>query len=34
MCAYGYWTSVCDRYWNTEETELVCQQMGFPSGGE
>lgn len=34
FCAYGYWTVACDNYWDKDETNAVCKQLGFPTDGE
>lgn len=34
FCAYGYWAVACDNYWDKDETNAVCKQLGFPTDGE
>ena len=34
FCAYGYWALACDNYWDEDETDAVCKQLGFPTDGE
>ena len=33
FCAYGYWVVACDTFWNIDETNVVCKQLGFPIDG-
>ena len=33
FCSYGYWAAVCDYYWDKDETNAVCKQLGFPTDG-
>ena len=34
FCSYGYWAVACDYYWDTNETDAVCKQLGLPTDGE
>lgn len=34
FCSYGYWAVACDNFWNADETNAVCKQLGFPTDGE
>lgn len=33
LCSYGYWAVACDNYWDKDETNAVCKQLGFPTDG-
>ena len=28
------WRSVCDDFWNDEDAQVACRQLGLPSDGE
>ena len=30
VCLNGGWGTVCDSYWRTEHSQVVCRQLGFP----
>jgi len=33
ICVEGFWGSVCDNGWGTEETFVVCKQLGMKTSG-
>ena len=34
ICAYGYWATACENNWDTVETDIVCNQLSFPTEGK
>ena len=33
VCFDGVWGTVCSRGWSTEDTNVVCRQLGFSGSG-
>ena len=33
VCNQGVWQTVCDHFFDVLEANVVCQELGFPSGG-
>lgn len=34
LCLSGTWGTVCDDIWNSQNAEVVCNQLGFNFSGE
>ena len=33
VCVDGFWSSVCDQSWSTNDATVACKQLGFSSIG-
>ena len=34
VCVSGYWSSICDTFWDSINADVVCRQAGFISIGK
>ena len=34
VCIGGYWSSICDTFWDSRNADVVCKQVGFATVGK
>ena len=34
VCVSGYWSSICDSFWDSRNADVVCRQIGFATLGK